>query len=238
MDAQSASFEVASVRVSQLGKTGGEGSRRENIQFDPGSLTMRNVTLKSSIRWAYHVMDYQVSGPEWLNSERYDIAGKSAGPVSQDQLRTMLQTLLMERFHLGLHRQTRELPAYVLVVAKSGPKFHESGTEGDSDIRPDPGRMSVVVHRQPVSQLVEMLSNVFHTAVVDMTDLKGRYDITLNLAKYAAELAPKGPGEAPIDPAALIMTALQEELGLKLESRKLPLELLIVDHAERTPVEN
>ena len=80
-------FEVASVRVSQIGRAGGEGSRREKIQFTPDTLTMRNVSLKSAIRWAYHVFDYQVSGPDWLGTERYDIVAKAAGPVAEEELR-------------------------------------------------------------------------------------------------------------------------------------------------------
>src|SRR4029077_3672305 len=84
-------FYVASVRVSQIGKAGGEGSRRESIQFSPDSVTMRNVSFRSAVRWAYHVMDYQVTGPDWMGSERYDIAAKAAAPVREDQLRSMLQ---------------------------------------------------------------------------------------------------------------------------------------------------
>lgn len=229
-------FEVTSVRVT--GRSSGEKSRRENIQFDPASLTMRSISLKAAIRWAYHVMPYQVSGPDWLDTERYDIAARTAAPAREEQLRLMLQTLLADRFKLQLHRQTRELSAYVLSVGKNGPKFHESGSEGEFDVKPDPGRMSVTVRRAPVSQLVEILSNVLHTPVVDLTELKGRYDVTINAAKYAAELTPKAAGEAPADLAALILTAVQEELGLKLESRKVPLDLLIIDHVEKAPTEN
>jgi uncharacterized protein (TIGR03435 family) len=235
------SFEVASVRVSQVGKAGGEGSRRENIQVSPGTVTMRNVSLKSGIRWAYHVMDYQVTGPDWLGSERFDIVGKSAGPVAEDQLRVMLQALLAERFKLALHRQTKELPAYVLLVGKNGPKFHETQTEGEASIQPNRALLSVAVQRAPVSQLVEMLSNVLRSPVLDQTGLKGRYDITINVAKYVAEFGGKhgeGAAEAPPDLLSIITMALQEELGLKLESRKAPLDLLIVDHADKMPVEN
>jgi uncharacterized protein (TIGR03435 family) len=232
-----APFDVASVHVSQTGRAGGEGSRRESIQFTPDSVTMRNVSLKSAIRWAYHVFDYQVSGPDWLQSERYDIVAKAAGPVAEDQLRTMLQALLAERFKLELHRQTKELAAYVLVVAKNGPKFHESETDGESSIQPDQKRMSVTVQRTPISQLTEMLSNVFRAPVVDMTGLKGKYDVTLNLAKYVGDMQPKGDG-APPDPLSIFTAGLQEELGLKLESKKMPIDLLIIDRAEKVPAEN
>ncbi|HEV3197818.1 MAG TPA: TIGR03435 family protein [Bryobacteraceae bacterium] len=230
-------FEVASVHVSQIGRAGGEGSRRENIQFSPDSVTMRNVSLKSAIRWAYHVFDYQVSGPDWLQFERYDIVAKAPGAATEEELRTMMQTLLAERFKVALHRQSKEFAAYALVVGKNGPKFHESDTEGESSIQPDQKRMSVTVHRTPISQLTDMLSNIFRAPVVDMTDLKGKYDVTLNLAKYIGDIQPS-PGGAPPDPLSIITMGLQEELGLKLESKKLSLDVLIIDRAEKAPAEN
>ena len=232
-------FDVASVRVSQIGKAGGEGSRRQSIQFSPDSVTMRNVSFRSCIQWAYHVMDYQVTGPDWLATERYDIAAKSAATVSEDQLRQMLQGLLAERFKLAFHRQTKELPAYVLLVAKGGPKFKESQTEGEANIDPQPNRMAVVVQRTPVSQLVEGLSNILRAPVLDQTGLKGKYDVTINIAKYIPDMTEKrAEGAPPLDPIPILMTGLQEELGLRLESRKMPLDLLIVDRAEKVPTEN
>jgi len=230
-------FEVASVRVSQIGKAGGEGSRRENIQFSPDGVTMRNVSLRSAIRWAYHVFDDQVSGPDWLALERYDILAKSAGVVAEDQLRSMMQALLAERFKIELHHQTKELAGYLLVVAKGGPKFHESTDDGETSIQPNQKTMTVTVHSAPISQLTEMLSRVFSAPVVDMTGLKGKYDVTLSLAKYLADFQPS-PGGAPPDPLSIITIGLQEELGLKLESKKLSLDLVVIDHAEKVPVEN
>src|SRR5260370_1020103 len=87
---------------------------------------MRNVNLKTCIRWAYHVTEYQVTGPAWLDSERYEIAGKAAGPAAEDQLRLMMQPLLQERFKLAFHRQTKEIAAYVLVIGKKWPKELEA----------------------------------------------------------------------------------------------------------------
>jgi uncharacterized protein (TIGR03435 family) len=227
-------FEVASVRASAGGK--GEGSRRENIQASPGSLNMRNVSLKSAIRWAYHVMDYQISGPDWLGFERFDIAAKAASPVPEDQLRLMLQPLLAERFKLTLHRETKELPAYLLVVAKGGIKFHESQTtDGEPVVNPDKTHMTVEVNGVTATQFVEMLSNFLHAPVVNNTGLSGRYDAKVNFGKYL----PDGTGkEGAFDPIGTILTGLQEELGLKVESKKLPLDLLIIDHAEKVPMEN
>ncbi len=233
-------FDVASVKASQPG-TGGEPRRmRENIQVSPGTVTMRNVNLKACIRWAWHVTEYQVSGPAWLDSERYEIAGKAPGPATEDQLRLMVQGLLQERFKLALHRQVKDFSVYVLVPGKNGPKVQESKTEGEPSIDVNQRQMSVSIQRTPVSQLVDMLSNVLRTPVVDMTGLKGRYDLNLNVAKYAADMAAQGKSidSAPMDPLTLISMILQEELGLKLEPKKMPLDLLIVDHAEKVPVEN
>jgi uncharacterized protein (TIGR03435 family) len=232
-------FDVGSVKASQSG-TGGDRRGRDNIQVSPGSVTMRNVSLKSCIAWAWHVFSYQVNGPDWVDSERYEIAGKANGPATEDQLRLMMQGLLQERFKLAVHHQTKELSAYVLVPGKNGPKVHESKTEGEPSIEPNQKQMSVTIQRAPVSQLVEMLSNVLRAPVVDQTGLKGRYDLTVNIAKYAADMAAQGKSldGAPADPLTLISLVLQEELGLKLESKKMPLDLVIVDHAEKAPVEN
>jgi uncharacterized protein (TIGR03435 family) len=238
-DAPAPTFDVASVKASQSG-TGGERRGRENIQVSPGTVTMRNASLKSCIGWAWHVFAYQVTGPDWLDSQRYEIMGKAAGPATEEQLRLMMQGLLQERFKLALHHQTKELSAYVLVPGKNGPKVQESKTEGETSIEPNQKQMSVTVQRAPVAQLVEMLSNVLRAPVVDQTGLKGRYDLTINVAKYAADMAAQGksPDGGPADPLTLISLVLQEELGLKLESKKMPLDLVIIDHAEKAPVEN
>jgi uncharacterized protein (TIGR03435 family) len=232
-------FDVASVRVSQIGKAGGEGSRRENIQVTPDAVNMRNVSFKSATRWAFHVMDYQVNGPDWINVERYDINAKSATPVPEQQLRQMMQALLAERFKLATHRVTKELPSYVLTVGKNGPKFTESTSEGEADIKPDQKRMQIEVKRAPVSQLVDGLSNIFRAPVIDQTGLTGKYDITIDLAKYLPDFAQReGGGGPPPDPLAIITRGVQEELGLKLDAKKMPIDLVVIDKAEKVPVEN
>jgi uncharacterized protein (TIGR03435 family) len=237
--ADAPAFDVASVKVSLPG-TGGERRRTERIQLSPGTVTMRNVTLKAAIRWAWHVSEYQVTGPDWLDSDRYEIAGKAAGPATEEELRLMMQTLLRERFKLALHLQTKELGAYLLVAGKNGPKVHESTTEGEASIETNQRQMSVSIQRAPVSQLVEMMSNMLRAPVIDMTGLKGRYDLSINVAKYAADMAAQGKSveSTPMDTMALVTTVLQAELGLKLEARKMPLEVVVVDRAEKTPVEN
>ena len=226
-----AAFEVASTKVSQS-RSRGEGFGRDNIKTSPGSLTMLNVRLRTAIGWAYHVFDYQVTGPDWIGSERYDIVAKAAGPASEPEQRAMLQTLLADRFKLAVHRQTKEMSAMLLVVGKSGPKFQESKTEGDSSIQPQQKSMSIAAQRVPMSQLVDALARIFQVPVIDMTGLTSRYDVTINVAKYIPQNGEK------IDPLSIIQTGLAEELGLKLESKKMPVDLVVVDRAEKTPIEN
>ena len=239
VDAPISTFDVASVKVSQPGAAG-ERRGRGNTQLSPGTVTMRNVSLKAAIRWAWHVSEYQVTGPDWLDSQRYEIAGKAAGPATEEELRLMMQALLRERFKLTLHHQTKELGVYLLVAGKNGPKVHESTTEGETSIETNQKQMSVNVQRAPVSRLVEMLSNVMGAPVIDMTGLKGRYDLNLNVAKYAADMAAPGKSveSTPMDVMALTTTVLQAELGLKLEAKKMPLDVVVIDHAEKFPVEN
>jgi uncharacterized protein (TIGR03435 family) len=225
-------FDVASIRLSH--PVAGEGGRRENVRFSPDSLTMRNVSLKAAVAWAWHVFEYQVQGPGWLNSDRWDVAAKAGGAVSEDQLRLMLEALLADRFKLEVHRQTKEMQAYLLSLGKSGPKFHESDTEGEMLMQPDKERMSVTVRRAPVSRLTEMLSTILQTPVLDLTGLTGRYDLTVNVAKYVDDLKPANG----IPDVVSILTGLQEELGLKMESRKVPIDLVVVDHVERIPADN
>ena len=221
-------FDVASVRASVAGK--GEGKRRENIQASPGSLSMRNVTLKSAIQWAYHVMSYQVSGPDWINFDRYDISAKAADGADK-QLQLMLQALLAERFKLAIHRETKELPCFVMVAAKGGLKFHESDiADGEPVVNSDKASMSVEVKGVPADRFVDMLSTLLHAPVINNTGLSGRYDAKVNISKYL----PDGSGkEGAFDPISTILLGLQEELGLKLELEKSAVDVVVIDHIER-----
>ncbi|HTX33940.1 MAG TPA: TIGR03435 family protein [Bryobacteraceae bacterium] len=246
-------FDVASVKPAETtpgrdggGRMGMGGGRmgmgmgfggRGNIQVAPASVSMRNVSLKNAIRWAYQVTEYQVSGPDWLDSARFNIVAKSAGPAGEDQLQLMMQTLLQDRFKLAYHRLNKEFQVYALVQGKSGTRLEESKTQGDPSVQPQQGSMTVSVQRMPVSQMIDMLTPIMGAPVIDMTGLKGKYDITVNLAKYAAEMQATA-GSAPPDPVTLIMAALEGEAGLKLEKEKIPLEVIVVDHAEKIPTEN
>ena len=304
--AETPTFEAASVKPAapQTGPgmrvmmRGGPGSP------DPGQITYSNVTLKMLLTNAYGIKGYQVSGPKWLEGDRFDVVAKIAMGATKEQFQMMLQNLLAERFKLAVHRETKELPIYALVVGKGGPKLKEtvadsaapqggpSGPGGPSASTPPTGpppggdgagpvrlkmgadgmpqlppgmgknglmmmmmngRLRLVGNGQPVSALTEMLGNQLGRPVVDATELKAKYDFTLdftpeNMAGPMGMMPPPqhdgGPGgagpmaSAPDAGGPSIFTALQEQMGLKLEQRKGPIDLLVVDHMEKTPTEN
>ncbi len=204
----------------------------------PGSLIMRGASLAAVIRWAYVVDEYQISGPSWLNSTRFDIAAKAGGPATVDELRVMLQALLADRFKLALHRESRELSGYVLSVAKGGIKFKPAAKDEPGMVKQS-GMGSFSGTNVEVGQLVRVLAQGLRAPVADQTGLKGRYDFTINIMEYASEImANRKPGDAPPDPAQIAAMVLNEQFGLKLEARKAPMEVLVIDRVEKTPTEN
>lgn len=224
-----AAFEVASIRPGAIWKAGGEGQSRSDIEFSPDSLTMRNVDLSECVQWAYSVKFYQISG---LNPvERYDILAKAEGPVPVSRLRAMLQDLLAKRFNLVLHRETKMLRVYELVAAKGGPKLPAAKTDaevlalhgGESLPRVEDGNF--IFHNTSMPEFAETLSDLrgIDHPVVDRTGVKGVFDITLKSAATAM-LQPDGPS---------LFTLLQEQLGLKLVPGRAPVEVLVIDHAQK-----
>jgi len=227
-------FEVASVKRSNPAPARGDGlfaAIPVGIDTAPGKLTAQNETLRNLISAAYGVRAYQISGPDWLNSERYDIVAKAAKPVGDDQLRQMLQPLLAERFRLTLHRDQKEFTVYVLAVDKSGPKITKSKDEGDSNV--NMGGRRLTAQRTSLPQFANLLSLHTDRPVVDRTGLVGNFDIALSWAPDALAGTPDPSGPMPA-----IFTAVREQLGLKLQTSKEPLEVLVIDHAEKVPIEN
>jgi bla regulator protein BlaR1 len=227
-------FEVASIKLNKSGARGGRFST------EPSGIVATNMPLRTFIKAAYGVQDYQLSGgPGWLDSERYDIAAKSEGAAVDDKLLLMLRALLQDRFKLTLHREKKELPGYALVIGKSGLKVHEVEHEGKSWTRF--GRGSLNGHEVSMSALADALSGRLGRPVVDSTGIKGFFDVNLEWTPDQSQ--PRGPKESveplPADDGAgpTIFTALQEQLGLKLESRKGPVEILVIDRIEK-PSEN
>jgi uncharacterized protein (TIGR03435 family) len=225
-------FEVASVKPVKTSIK--EGKR---MTTDPGRVTYSNVSLRDCIQAAYGVRPYQISGPGWLDSERYDVAAKAAGAALEPQLMQMLQTLLAERFQLKLHHETKELSVYALVVAKNGPKLlaGDPKAAANMDFVTVPGGISF--HNYPMAALAEQLSGrIFglEYPVIDQTGLDGVYNLTLKLADSMADL--KRSAEKGENPP--VFSVLQEQAGLRLAGQKMPIDILVVDHAEKVPVEN
>ena len=229
--AQQQKFEVASVR--RAGKEGPPGDIPRNMDPSPGRFAMRNVPLRYAIEWAYDLNDYQVVGPDWIKAEdRYDIVANAPAPATDQQMKPMLQALLTERLKMKSHRETRTLPVYVLIKGKSAPKL-KPATPG---IAPNlSGRASgVFFQSQSLSRLTFMLTRRMGIPVLDKTGLNGAYDYTIDTSGLN-NFNPKSTEEAP---GPSIFTAVQDDLGLKLESRKEPIEVLVIDSVDRIPTEN
>jgi uncharacterized protein (TIGR03435 family) len=252
-------FEVASIKLNKSAAAFAMARPSAGGRF-----TLTNIPLQFAITMAYRVKDFQLSGaPVWLTSERYDIEAKAEGNPSRDAMLPMLQTLLEDRLQLKFHHETKELPVYALVVAKAG-KLHVA--EGECGPGPDkpppppepgklpaapcggsfifPGRLSG--QKVAISQLIDSLSRLTSRVILDKTNLTGKYDINLDYTPEQGQFqAPPGGGSPPgmpplppIDPnGPSLFTALQEQLGLKLESQKGRVEIMIIDHVER-PSEN
>ena len=232
-------FEVASVKRNVTGDLG--------RYFKPaaGRVTVSNMTVKDLLTIAYEVRDFQVSGgPSWIDSEHYDIEAKTNGNSARKQMADMLQALLEDRFKLKAHRDTKEMPIYVLTVAKNGLKI-QPANEG-SCITRNPGTQlapgqkqsdfcgyvgirggNLETTKQSMPDLAKTLSAVLGRTVVDKTGLREAFDIHL---EFASENAPDSTNPS-------IFTAVREQLGLRLESAKGPVDVLVIDQVDR-PSEN
>jgi uncharacterized protein (TIGR03435 family) len=252
-------FEVASVKPDKSGL----GPR---ILLTADGLTATKVTVKFLIKEAYGVEDDEISGaPNWLDSETYDVDAKVSSAdlaalekLDERQRMHMLQPLLAERFQLKVRRQTKEIPVYALVIAKNGPKLHQAkpgdtypdgikGPDGKPGGRPGMmtwGRGRLIAQGIPIASLLPPLTQQLERTVLDKTGLKGTYDITLLWTPEdqapmpnGAEGNRQGSGPAADSSGASIFTAIQEQLGLKLESQKGQVEGLVIENVER-PSEN
>ena len=195
---------------------------------------MRGVRFKKAVAWAYGVRDFQVTGPDWMDRAGFDIVAKSEESAKEPELRKMLQKLLTERFKLEAHQERKEASAYVLTVGKNGipANIKQSDTEGDPLIQPNLSKMEVSLKRAPVSELIEILAKVLREPIVDETGLSGNYDATVNISKYIPD------GSSAPDIVGLALRVVQAELGLEVKHRKTSMDFVIVDRAEKAPVEN
>ena len=237
-------FEAASVKVNTSGEPGGRFALP-----GPGRLVATNYSLRNIVRNTWNLQDFQiVGGPQWLDRTRFDISAVGPASSAQPEFMAMLKTLLADRFKLVAHMETREMPAYALVVRDAGrlgpqlkPVAGDCGMalrELRASGRPLPADLPVCgLRARPgafqggsvsMPQLARNLSAVAGRSVVDATGLAGLFDLELTWApEQAADVSPGTEANAPS-----LVTAVQEQLGLKLESHRAPIEVLVIDRAE------
>jgi uncharacterized protein (TIGR03435 family) len=207
----------------------------------PGTVTGENVSVLSYIRWAWNVKDYQISVPGALQAaadSHYDIAAKADGPEPLDGLRLMLRSLLAERFHLAVHFEKRDIPVFALVVGKDGPKqLHDPAPGNVPHMEPDSGKQEGgqrwLFYSLPVSAVIGIMSNGLSRPFVDMTEIKGSFDYTFVLPPWNKEEGPLGEHVM-----SNVFPELQRQLGLRAVQRTASLDVLVVDHIDKSPTEN
>lgn len=235
----SQSFEVASIHMYADGAPfptdGAIG-----IRVSPDGVAWRYARLLFCIGWAYDIPG-RISGPDWIH-DRYDIVAKASGPVSKDQLRLMVQTLLEERFKLKVRRETVELPVVALVVAKNGAKNLQPSTEGEP-MKYEPGN-GTLRFQGSMANFATILGNSppygVREQVVDQTGIGGLFNITLNVGNFDVNDPAFGGKYAEMQGAAFVFisSALEKKYGLRLEHRKVPLASLVVESGNKVPTEN
>jgi len=282
---QAPQFEVATVKPDppsadgriRVMVRGGPGTN------DPGRIVYQGFTLKDLLSTAYAVKTFQIQGPPWFDTDRFNVEARIPQGTTKEQFNVMLQNLLTERFNVGLHHESKEFSIYELSVAKNGPKIKAAaedpsaadggpagppgppppGKDGFPQLPPGRPNMAMMMGRgaarlavrvQPISRLADMLGNQLNSLVVDKTGLAGTYDYNLEFAPVTGAFGglpppppPAGgdaagaPRPAPPEGASEmpdLFTAVQDQLGLKLEKKRGPMDVLVIDRAEKTPREN
>lgn len=215
-------FEVASVKLS--GPETGSGARSTGAiprQQSPNRIDYPRVSLKALIAAAYSVDPDRVSGPQWLEDERYDIAAKLPDGASPDQTPVMLQHLLADRFHLTAHEEDRLAKGFALVAAKRGLKLTPAKVPGGVGFKATAD--SVTFTSTTMEQFARLLSRYVGSPVADETRIKGEFDITVN---------------TPMSELQSGSVSAIQDLGLKLETRATQVKFIVVDKADRVPNEN
>lgn len=265
-------FEVASVRPAQP-----MGTERVDVgvHVDGAQVRMVSLPMRDYIARAYRMKLYQVTGPEWLTSERFDVNAKLPAGSTPDQIPEMLQSLLEDRFQIKLHREKKELPIYAVMIGKPPLKIQEAAPDPNAPVAPK-GTANVVatgsaagvsvdlgngsyytfnngkfeIRKVTMDMLARQLERYVDRPILDMTDLKGTYDLSFSVTTedYQAMLIHAAVNSGMMLPPqvlrlmdnssiASLMDGLQQ-LGLKLDARKAPLDVLIIDQLSKTPTEN
>jgi uncharacterized protein (TIGR03435 family) len=285
-------FDVASIKPSApvTPAMAASGKIHAGLKITANRVDIGMFSLTDLICKAYDVKQYQVSGPDWMGAQRFDIVANLPEGATKEQVPQMLQTLLADRFKLTIHRDKKEHAVYALVVGKGGLKMKESEKDpnapqsaatgsGSSEVTLSRGPKGAIVSdgeggqtkmtmgadgktmhletsKMSMAKMAEALSRFVDRPVVDMTELKGDYQVALDLsmqdmldaARRAGAPVPPGPGprgrdagalaDAASDPSGGSVFASIQALGLKLEPRKSSIDLIVIDHAEKMPTEN
>jgi uncharacterized protein (TIGR03435 family) len=237
-NAQSApqAFEAATIKL-----TPPDAREPLDVRFTPGGrLTVTNETLRVIVTFAYGIQGWQISGaPGWFDTDRFDISAKAEGDPSRDDMLRMFRALLEDRFRMKVQRETKEGPIYELTVAKNGPKLQEAKPLNDNeraDVRTfrtgSPQQTAVSLARvgrhASMAMLASALQGQLSRPVLDHTGIKGDFDFKV---EFAAD-------DSHLDEFPSLLTALQDQLGLKLEPAKGPVEMFVIEHVDRVPIEN
>lgn len=239
-------FDVASIKPNNT------GDGVSYIRFPGITVSVTNQSLRNLIMFAYQIRGFQLSGgPTWMDTSRFDVEAKATPGASMDQKREMLQALLRDRFQLALRRETRELPIYNLVVAKGGLKLHplkegacvradreQPGIAPGKNIQDYCGRSGsgpamLQAGSATMAEAATLLSTVVGRTVVDKTGVAGQFRFQLNFAPVGPSATQNAEASQNDVDLPSLFTAIQEQLGLRLESSKGPVEMLIVDRAEK-----
>jgi uncharacterized protein (TIGR03435 family) len=225
-------FEVASVKPTTSTGTGSsiKGGPGTN---DPGRIVATNRPLRVLIQEAYGVRNFQIENPAWMSEARYDVVAKVPSGATPQQAKVMMRNLLKDRFHVEIRREDRTVTTYMLTVAKNGPKL-KPAAEVPAETEDHPvvgifqhyadGKVTAQARKQNIAKLLTWLTTLLGEPVLDETKLKGEYDWSLSWS--------------PEDGNTSIFPAIQQQLGLKLEGRKAPVNMLIVLSALKIPTEN
>lgn len=225
-------FEAASIRLNTSGNNG-------KLTMTPGRITFTSVTLEECILAAYDIRTYQLGGPALLTAARYDITAAAEGPASTVELKAMLKTLLLDRFKLSVHTESRELPAYFLIRTKKDPRLTPAGAGEKAGYALDAG--AVIFHATSMQAFADYLSRrgPIDRPVLDRTGIEGAFDFKLALFEARPDMPLDALKRAYYewDQGTSIFTDLQDQLGLKLQPAKASLDVLVVDSASK-PSEN
>ena len=218
-------FEVTSVKPNHSGSYTSSSPR-----LTKGTLSATNTTVMAMLQIAYDLSPIQITGPAWITTDRFDLSAKSPAEVPDTEIQPMLQALLKDRFQMTAHLDTKEMPVYNMVIAKEGLKIKVY--DPNAPVAPHPAQMpgayGATEARQTMPEIARTLAFAAGRPVIDKTGLEGRYYYFLQYGQLG-----NGPDQAPD-----IFDAVQQQLGLRLEPAKAPVQLLVIDRIERAPTEN